>query len=75
MPPRKLNQAFDDSDLGCTVRLIIHVLCEPAHFVLQSFIATVSQSIQTSFKSVMKDLPDKYHVRGTPTRSSLMSNS
>ncbi len=58
-----------------TVRLLTHVLCKPMHFVFHSFIAYMSYSLQTSFKSVMKDWADKHHVKGTPTRSPSRSNS
>ncbi len=61
--------------LRYTVRLQTHVLCKPTHFFFQSFIATMSNSLQTSFNSVMIDLSDKYHVWGTPTLSSSRSNS
>ncbi len=58
-----------------TVRLLTHVLCKPTHFFFPSFIATISYSLQTSFNSLMKDWADKYHVWGTPTRSTSRSNS
>ncbi len=58
-----------------TVRLLTHVLCKPTHFFFHSFIATISYSPQISFSSVMKDWADKYHVRGTPTRSPSRLNS
>ncbi len=57
-----------------TVRLLTHVLCNPTHFFLHSFLATMSYSLQTCFSSVMKDWADKYHAKGTPTRSSSRSN-
>ncbi len=47
-----------------TVRLLTHVLCKPIHFFFQSFIATMSYSLQTSFNSLKKDWADKYHVWG-----------
>ncbi len=58
-----------------TVRLLTHVLCKPTHFFFHSFIAIMSCFLQTSFSSLMKDWPDKYHVWGTPTRSPSRSNS
>ncbi len=59
----------------CTVRLLTHVLCKPTHFFFHSFIATMSNTLQTSFNSLIKDWADKYHVWGTPTRSLSRSNS
>ncbi len=58
-----------------TVRLLTHVLFKPTHFFFHSFIATMSYCLQKSFNSVMKDLADKYHVWGTPTRSPSRSNA
>ncbi len=58
------------SFVSIPVRLLTHVLCKPKHFFLQLFIATISNYLQTSFNSVMNDWPDKYHVWGTPARSS-----
>ncbi len=49
----------------CKGHLLTHVLCKPTHFVFQLFIATKSNSLQTSFNRVMKDWPDKYNVWGT----------
>ncbi len=40
---------------GSTVRLLTHVLYKRPHFVFQLLIATMSNSIQTSFNRVMKD--------------------
>ncbi len=57
------------------VRLRTHVLCNPTHFLFQLFIATMSNSRQTSFNRVIKDWPDKCHVWGIPTRSPSRSNS
>ncbi len=45
-----------------TVRLLTHVLCKPTHVFFHSFIGTMSDSLQTSFNSVMKDWADIYHV-------------
>ncbi len=59
----------------CTVRLLTHVLCKTTHFFFHSFIATMSNSPQISFNSVIKDWADKYHVRGIPTRAPSRSNS
>ncbi len=52
-----------------TMRLLAHVLCKPTHFFFLSFKPTMPYSLQTSFNSVMKDMADKYHVRGAPTGS------
>ncbi len=57
-----------------TVRLLTHVLCKPTHFFFHSFRATMSYSLQTSFNSVIKGWADKFHVWGTPTRSSSRSH-
>ncbi len=50
------------------VRLLTNVLWKPTRFFYQLFIATLSNSLQTSFNSVLKDWPDKYHVCVTSTR-------
>ncbi len=51
---------------GYAVRLLTHVLCKPTHFIFHSFIATISYSLQTSFRTVIKDWTDKYHAWGIP---------
>ncbi len=44
-----------------TVRLLTNVHCKPTHFFFHSFIANMSYSLQTSFKSVIKDWADKWY--------------
>ncbi len=45
-------------------------LCKPTHFVFKLIIATMSDSLQTSFNCLMKVLPYKCLEWGAPTRSS-----
>ncbi len=45
------------------------------HFFLKLFTDAMSNSLQASIDSIMKNWPDKCHVWGTPTRSHLTSNS
>ncbi len=45
-------------DVSVTVRLLTHVLCKPPLFFFQLFIATMSDSLQSNFSSVMKDWAD-----------------
>ncbi len=70
-----LGEFFLHGALACTERWLTHVLCKPNHFFFHSFIATMSYSLQTSFNNLTNDWADKNHVWGTPTGSTLRSNS
>ncbi len=47
-----------------TVRVQTHALCKSTHFFFPLFTATMSNSFQTYFSSVVIDLPAKYNVCG-----------
>ncbi len=55
--------------------LLTHVLCKPTNSFFQSFIATMSNSLQASFTRFMKNGLDKYHVWGTLTSSPSRSSA
>ncbi len=58
--------------VNSTVRLLTHVLCKPTHSFFKLFIATMYNSLQTSFSRFMKNWPNMGHVWGTPTKSPSM---
>ncbi len=64
IPNYKEQYACMKLSIQCVCKLMFSANRRISFFHL--FIATMSNSLQTSFNRVMKDWPDKYHIWGPP---------